>query len=120
MINPKILKIFRWLGRIWAGFFLLLFSFILLGHILTDSDEVQFLMSAKERLTFAFFPVLALIGLFISLFQHLIGGYILFLSYFGLLFSRSDLASNEYILAGVLMPALLNLTYWYLTKRKSK
>lgn len=118
--NKKVALIIRWIARIWGSlslaFMLLFVGAHLIGTITGEGEPIGKFNSASEMISFAFFPVLTIIGLGAAWKWEGLGGFITITGIIGFHLIRPDLIFNPMI-TGLAIPGLFYILYWILSKR---
>ncbi|NNC94688.1 MAG: hypothetical protein HKN92_03940 [Chitinophagales bacterium] len=112
----KTQKTILWLARILGSLYLAFALFFLLAHMFGEEESMSGFQNTKEILTFMCFPVTVIVGLAIAYKWEGLGGFIAAAGMAGLYMLRPELISN-YFMAIPLLPALLYITYWWLSKK---
>ncbi len=116
--QTKTVNIIRWIARIWGTLVLLFVIFFLLMDIFgTGYDEASGALSPRDGITFIFFPLSTIVGLALAWKWEGLGGLITIVGVIGLLIVRPDLLSSISMIAGIAIPGILYLVYWYMTRR---
>ena len=114
--QKKTAKIVRWIARIWGGLIILFVLSFFLADVLGGEQMVGEPLSTKDKITFAFFPLGTIVGLVLAWKWEGVGGLITVLAMIGLLIIRPDLLSSFYFIAIGMIPGLLFIGYWYLSR----
>ena len=109
--------IIRWIARIWGGLIIIFVLFFFLADVLGGEQMVGETLSIKDKITFLFFPLSTVVGLALAWKWEGLGGLITVLAMIGLLIVRPDLLSSLYLIALVMVPGFLFITYWYLSRK---
>lgn len=119
MKNQKKIAVYiRWIARIWGSLVLAFVLFFMVAHLFGAEESGEGFRNTTEVLTFIFFPISSVLGLFIALKWEGLGGLIIIGGIIGLFIMRFDLISNLYFTAGLIPPGILFIFYWYLSKGK--
>jgi len=114
---PKVTKTIIWIARIWSALILAFVLFFLLAYIFGNDESGEGFRSVSEIVQFICFPVSTVVGLSIALKFEGLGGFITVIGMIILFILRPDLIFNP--LAIMIIPGLLFITYWYLSRNKS-
>ena len=117
MKNQNPATIIRWIARILGSMILAFVLFFLLAHIFGNSESGEGFRDSKEIISFFFFPISTVIGLSVAWKWDGLGGIITIAGMAGLFAIRPELSSNVYMIVPII-PGLLYITYWLMTKNK--
>ena len=115
--QKKIKNIILWIARILGTLVVAFVLFFLLADIFGGKEPDGNGLSLKDAITFVFFPFSTIIGLTLAWKWEGLGGLITILGLVGLLIIRPDLASSLLLMSIIVVPGLLFLIYWYMSKR---
>ena len=59
----KIIKLIKWLARIWGTIILSFILFFTIAHIFGEEEAGEKFIDSEETITFIFFPISSIIGL---------------------------------------------------------
>ena len=113
----KLNTILLWLARISGTLVLAFVLFFVLAYTIGPEEQGGGPLSTHDMVTFIFFPVSTIVGLALALKWEGIGGAITVFGMISLIVIRPDLASSALIMAIGLIPGLLYLSYWLLSRR---
>ena len=120
MENRILLKqLLLWSARTLGSLVVVFIMMFALGEALGGHENHGTGISAKDAITFIFFPASTVVGLLLALKWEGLGGLITLLGLIGLLIIRPDLLSSLLIMAIVTVPGVLYLFYWYLARNTS-
>jgi hypothetical protein len=109
--------IIRWTARISGSLILAFGLFFILANVFGNDESGEGIRNAKELISFLMFPISPVIGLSIAWKWEGLGGIITTAGMVGLFIIRPDLLSSLYM--GIpIIPGLLYITYWLMTKNK--
>ena len=111
--------IIRWIARILSALFVVFILFFLLADLFGKEETGGGVLSAKDGITFFFFPISTIVGLVIAWNWERMGGLITVLGLIGLVTIRPDLLSSFFLIGIVAIPGLLFILYWYLAREPS-
>ncbi|NNK87198.1 MAG: hypothetical protein HKO90_02855 [Flavobacteriaceae bacterium] len=117
--SQKASSIILWIARILAILEIGFILFFLLADLFGGESGGAGFGSFNEILSFAFFPILPLIGLSLALKWPSLGGMISTLGFIGLSIIRPDLIADPMIMI-LAVPGILFLVAWILDRRRTK
>ena len=118
MERERIQRIISVIARITGSLVLLFLLYFLIGHLLSDQDNLKGFGSTEEVLTFICFPVLTILGLIIAYRYEGTGALVVLLGFVGLLLLGSDVLLSP-LMAIMFIPGFLYAVSWILSRKRA-